>query len=180
MAAQTDHRQDLQQDPRQDRRQDTIDELGSMGIAVGAVWAAVVAISVLAPDMVSGSEQQHMPVAAFGTWLWGIVATYAVLGSWAALRRSPHRRHLHRPLAIGVAGVWGVAAVVSIFGPVMETGSDPTRIPLAALLAPIAATVLTAVVRAGVDIVGRVLDDDGVGVVVGGADRSVSAPSPAA
>jgi hypothetical protein len=167
---------------QRDHRQDNIDELGSMGLAVGAVWVAVVAISVLAPDMVSGSEQQHMPVAAFGTWLWGIVATFAVLGSWAALRRSPHRRHLHRPLAVGVAGVWFVAAAVSIFGPVMETGSDPTRIPLAALLAPIAATVLTAVVRAGVDIVGRVLDEDGAGAGAGAGaggagagDRSVSA-----
>lgn len=135
------------------------EELASIGVAVGAIWVAVLAISVLAPDMVTGSEQQHMPVAAFGTWLWGIAGTWAALGSLAALRRSSTRWHLHQPLALGVAGVWAVAAAASVFGPVFETGSDPTRLPLVALVAPIAATVLTAVVRAGVELVAALFDD---------------------
>ena len=42
-----------------------------------------------------------------------------------------------------VAAVWIVAALVAIFGPEMVTGSDPTRLPIAALLSPVAATVLT-------------------------------------
>ena len=46
--------------------------------ALGVVWAAVVAISVLSPDLVSGSEQEHLPVVAFGTWIWGMVAS----GAW--------------------------------------------------------------------------------------------------
>jgi hypothetical protein len=130
-----------------------------MGVAVGAIWLAVLAISLLAPDMVSGSEQQHMPVAAFGTWLWGIAGTWAALGSLAALRRSSRRRHLHQPLALGVAGIWTVAAAVSVFGPVVETGSDPTRLPLAAMVAPVAATVLTGLLRAATDLVASLLDD---------------------
>jgi hypothetical protein len=134
------------------------EELGSMSMAIGAIWVSVLAISVLSPDMVSGSEQQHMPVAAFGTWLWGLLATWAVLGAWGSLRRSPHRRHLHRPLSIAVATTWFVAAGVSVFGPVVETGSDPTRLPFAAMLAPIAATMLTAVARVGIDAVGRLVD----------------------
>lgn len=134
-----------------------------MGIAVAGIWTSVLAISLLAPDMVSGSEQQHMPVAAFGTWLWGIVATWAVLGAWGSLRRSG-ARHLHRLLGVGVAGVWLVAAAVSVLGPVVETGSDPTRIPVAALVAPIVATVLTALVRAGLDLVAGILAEDGAAV----------------
>jgi hypothetical protein len=132
-----------------------------MGVAVGAIWLAVLAISLLAPDMVSGSEQQHMPVAAFGTWLWGIAGTWAALGSLAALRRSSRGRHLHQPLALGVAGIWTVAAAVSVFGPVVETGSDPTRLPLAAMVAPLAATVLTGVLRAAIDLVANLIDDAG-------------------
>src|SRR4029453_525923 len=42
------------------------------------VWVAVTLISLLAPDMVTGSEQQHLAVAAFGTWVWGLVAPGAV------------------------------------------------------------------------------------------------------
>lgn len=124
-----------------------------MGVAVGGIWASVLAISLLAPDMVTGSEQQHMPVAAFGTWMWGIAGTFAALGALAALRRgSPRRRHLHQPLALGVAVIWCVAAAVSIFSPVVETGSDPTRLPMAAFVAPVVATVLTAVVRGAVGV----------------------------
>ena len=33
------------------------------------IWTAVVLISVLAPDLVSGSEHEHLPIAAFATWL---------------------------------------------------------------------------------------------------------------
>ncbi|HEX8803761.1 MAG TPA: hypothetical protein VF743_06200 [Acidimicrobiales bacterium] len=128
-------------------------ELESLGLAVGSIWVAVAAISVLSPDLVSGSEQQHLPVAAFGTWLWGAISTVVVLSSWASLRRDPERRHLHRALAVGVAAVWGVATLVSIFAPVMVTGTDPTRLPLAALIAPVVATALTMVVRVGLDLV---------------------------
>ena len=55
-----------------------------MLIAVGGIWTAVAAISLLSPDMVSGSEQQHMPVAAFATWVWGAVATYGLTRYWVA------------------------------------------------------------------------------------------------
>lgn len=123
-----------------------------MVVAVGGIWAAVLAISLLAPDMVTGSEQQHMPVAAFGTWMWGIAGTFAALGALAALRRSPRRRHLHQPLALGVAAIWCVAAAVAIFSPVVETGSDPTRLPMAAFVAPVVAAVLTALVRGAVGV----------------------------
>jgi membrane associated rhomboid family serine protease len=150
-------------------RTDHSSELDSLTLSLGTIWTAVVVISALSPDMVSGSEQQHMPVAAFSTWIWGLVASFAVLSSWAALRRTPGRRHLHRPVAVGVATVWAVAAVVSVFAPVMVTGSDPTRLPLAAFVAPVAATVLTLVVRAVVEAVATVVDDDRGRAVAPGA-----------
>lgn len=110
--------------------------MSAPAVALGAIWTAVVAISVFAPDLVSGSEQQHLPVAAFGTWIWGAVSTFIVLG--ALLRGDAGW------VAYAVAGVWLVAAVVSIATPSMVTGSDPTQLPIASLVAPVAATVLTA------------------------------------
>lgn len=135
-------------------------ELDSMFIAVGGIWAAVLAISLLSPDMVSGSEQQRMPIAAFSTWIWGLVATAFVFSFWTRMRGLPHRAELHRPLALGVALVWGAAALVSVLSPEMVTGSDPTRIPVASFVAPVAATVLTFLARAAVELVGSVIDED--------------------
>jgi len=41
-------------------------------------------------------------------------------------------------------GLWLAVATISIFAPTMVTGSDPTSIPIAAILAPIAGTLATA------------------------------------
>lgn len=132
----------------------------SIAIALGGIWTAVLAISLLAPDMVSGSEQQHLPVAAFTTWIWGTVTTMAVLSFCVGAQHVPGRLEMLRPVSIGVAAVWLVAAAVSVLGPEMVTGSDPTRIPVCAFLAPIAATVLTALIRTAADLVGQTFDDD--------------------
>jgi hypothetical protein len=59
---------------------------------IGGIWVAVGLISLLAPDMVTGSEQQHMPVAAFSTWLWGLIATGTYLWGMGRLRGRAERR----------------------------------------------------------------------------------------
>jgi hypothetical protein len=41
-------------------------------------------------------------------------------------------------------GIWALATILAITLPVMVTGTDPTRIPFAALFAPPAAAMLTA------------------------------------
>ncbi|HEY8525389.1 MAG TPA: hypothetical protein VIL48_10520 [Acidimicrobiales bacterium] len=110
---------------------------------LGAVWVAVALTSALAPDMVTGSEQQHMPVAAFGTWLWGLAATAVFLWSMGRLRGSAERRPVWTGTAAATAAVWLAATVVSVATPVVETGSDPTRLPVGAMVAPVAALVLT-------------------------------------
>jgi hypothetical protein len=112
-------------------------------IGIGGIWVAVLLVSLLAPDMVSGSEQEHLPVAAFTTWFWGGVGT--VLFLWAAgrLRGDAGWQPIWIGLSVATLGVWAVAATLGITLPVMETGTDPTRIPLAAILAPGAAAMLT-------------------------------------
>ncbi len=110
---------------------------------ITGIWVAVALISILAPDMVSGSEQEHLPLAAFTAWLWGLVATVAFLWATGKLRGAAERRPIWIGLTTATLAVWLVATILSITLPVVETGSDPTRLPLGAVLAPLAAAVLT-------------------------------------
>ena len=73
-----------------DRRATTADLSWMLwtAIGIGAIWIAVLLISLLAPNMVSGSEQQHLPVASFVTWFWGGIGTLVLLGAMGRLRGS--------------------------------------------------------------------------------------------
>lgn len=51
-------------------------------------------------------------------------------------------------LSIVTLGVWGLATILAIATPVVETGSDPTQIPLGAVVGPVAAAMLTAIAGA--------------------------------
>ena len=130
----------------EDRRAATADLSWMLwtAIGVGGIWVAVLLISLLAPDFVSGSEQQHLPMAAFTTWFWGGIGTLVFLWAMGRLRGSA----MWRPTWIGLSavtlGIWAVATVLAITLPVFETGSDPTQIPFAAFFAPVAAVMLTA------------------------------------
>ena len=119
---------------------------------IAGIWVAVALTSLLAPDMVSGSEQEHHPVAAFSTWVWGLVATGAFLLANGKLRGDASRRPIWVGLAAATLTVWLVATILSLALPVFETGSDPTRVPIGAIVAPVAAALLTglACVTAGV------------------------------
>jgi hypothetical protein len=119
---------------------------------IAGIWVAVALISIFAPDMVSGSEQQHLPVAALGSWFWGLIATGAFIWGMGRLRGSAARKAIWTGLTAATLIVWLVATIASIALPVVETGSDPTRLPIGAMVAPVAATVLTALagITAGV------------------------------
>ena len=108
-----------------------------------AIWVAVTLISLFAPDMVSGSEQQHLPVAAFGAWFWGLAATGALVWGMGRLRGNAARQPFWVGLASATIVIWGVATVLSITLPVYVTGSDPTRLPIGAMVSPVAAALLT-------------------------------------
>ena len=110
---------------------------------VAAIWTGVIAICLAAPDLVSGSEHERLPLAAFLTWIWGLVATIGLLWGMAKLRGSARREGLWIGLAIGVAVIWGLALVLSVAMPAWETGTDPTVLPVWALVAPMAASLLT-------------------------------------
>ena len=110
--------------------------LTSVTTPVSAIWVATTVIAVFAPDMVTGSEHEHLPVAGITVWLWAAVATaYTVL----AVRRTP----ASAVLVVGVSLVWAAVAVAAVAAPVMVTGSDPTRIPMAVLIGPVVGALTT-------------------------------------
>jgi hypothetical protein len=136
--------------PSEGRRTTTADLSWMLwtAIGIGGIWVAVLLISLLAPDLVSGSQQEHLPVAAFTTWFWGGIGTLVLL--WAIGRLRSHARW--QPIWIGLSvvtlGIWAVATILAITLPEMVTGTDPTRIPFAAFFAPLAAAMLTALAGA--------------------------------
>jgi fatty acid desaturase len=134
----------------QERRTATADGSWMLwtAIGIGGIWVAVVLISLLSPDMVSGSEQEHQKVAAFVTWFWGGVGTLVFLWAMGRLRGDA----MWRPTWIGLSsvtlGIWALATIIAIALPVVETGSDPTQIPVGAVVGPVAAAMLTAIAGA--------------------------------
>jgi hypothetical protein len=132
--------------PSEGRRTTTADLSWMLwtAIGIGGIWIAVLLISLLAPDLVSGSEQQHLPVAAFATGFWGGIGTLVFLWAMGRLRGRAMWRPTWTGLSVVTLGIWAVATILAITLPVMVTGTDPTRIPFAALFAPPAAAMLTA------------------------------------
>jgi hypothetical protein len=117
-------------------------------IGISGIWVAVLLISLFAPDLVSGSEQDHLPVAAFTAWFWGGVGTLVLLLAMSRLRGRASWQPIWVGLSVATLGIWAVASILAITLPVMETGTDPTRIPFAAIFAPVAAAMLTALAGA--------------------------------
>ncbi len=112
---------------------------------VASIWTAVALMSVFSPDMIHGSEQQRLPIAALSTWLWGFGASVAAFVAMARLRGPLDRRPLWMFLFGATVAFWSAATLISVFGPTIDTGSDPTTIPMAALIAPIVAMLATVV-----------------------------------
>lgn len=109
-------------------------------VAIAAVWVSVILTSILTPDMVTGSQQESLKVAAAINWLWGSLATMALL---RALKFQSGPPGAWMTIGLGTVVIWTAVAAVSIWAPVFVTGSDPTQLPLAAIIAPIAGLLLT-------------------------------------
>ena len=57
-------------------------------LGIGGIWVAVLLVSFSAPDLVSGSQHEHLPVAAFTTWFWGGIGTLVFLRAMSRPRGS--------------------------------------------------------------------------------------------
>jgi hypothetical protein len=146
-------------------------------IGIGGIWVAVLLLSLLAPDLVSGSEQDHLPVAAFTTWFWGGLGTLVFLWATGRLRGNARWQPIWIGLSVVTLGIWAVATTLGITLPVMETGTDPARIPFAAIFAPVAAAMLTALAGAVANVFRQGLRDGHLGPPAGVASTEASARS---
>lgn len=115
------------------------------GIAVGVIWLAIAAASIWSPDLITGTEQEHIPLAAIIDWFYAALATGLVLMAFGR-RSAGASRSLWLGFTVAIGGIWFVVAVASIFAPSIETGTDPTTLPIAALASPIAGVIATAFV----------------------------------
>ncbi len=110
-------------------------------VAVAAIWIAVVVTSFAAPDFVSGSQQEHIKFSAMINWLWGALTTMSLARLARSRRNAPDSSWV--TIGVGTVFIWLAVTLASAFGPSLETGSDPTVIPIPALIAPIAGMLLT-------------------------------------
>lgn len=110
--------------------------LESPTTGLAAIWLSAGLVSVFAPDMVTGSQHEHLPIAALTVWVWAAVATgYLLMGTREGRSSSP--------LVAGTSLVWLAVLVATVFAPVLVTGTDPTRVPIAVFVAPVAGAIAT-------------------------------------
>ena len=109
-------------------------------VALIAIWASITLAAIFAPDLVTGTTQEHFPLALVVGALAGLVATGYVLRAAIRGLGSATRGMIYALLNVAI---WAAVAVIAIYVPEMVTGTDPTRLPLAAIIAPIAGAILT-------------------------------------
>ena len=114
------------------------------GIALVAIWVSATLAALYAPDMVTGSNQEHLQLAMFLVWPLAAVATGMVLLAAGVSRREVQAAGPWAMYALLTSIAWAASAVASVFVSPMVTGTDPTTIPIAALLAPLFAVLVTA------------------------------------
>ena len=125
------------------------------GIAIACIGISGVLGSIFTPDLVStagatvGYVHQHTPLAAYMGWVFDVIAIAMVLPTaLQGIRRKVTDRAPWTMLGLGAGGIWLAVMFVSIFAPVMVTGTAPwiTEVPLASILSVIAGLLLTGLV----------------------------------
>ncbi len=103
------------------------DRFPMVSLAVVAVWIAVGAMSLFSPDLITGSEHEHLPLVAMTVWFWAAIATGFVVMTGASGREPGDGRW--RGFALVIAAIWAVVAVASILHPDDRHRLRPDRGP---------------------------------------------------
>jgi len=142
----------METEPRRVARPDLSFAYLMTGIAIGCIVVSGILGSIFTPDLVStsgaaaGYIHQHIPLAAYMGWVFDVIAIAMVLpAAMRGIRAKVTDRVPWSMLGLGVAGIWLAVMFISIFTPVMVTGTAPwiTEVPLASILSVIAGLVLT-------------------------------------
>jgi Short C-terminal domain len=138
--------------PKQIARPDLSFAYLMTGIAIGCIVVSGVLGSIFTPDLVStsgaavGYIHQHTPLAAYMGWIFDVIAIAMVLPTaMQGIRAKVTDRVPWTMLGLGVGAIWLAVLFISIFAPVMVTGTAPwiTEVPLASILSVIAGLLLT-------------------------------------
>ena len=113
-------------------------------VALVAIWAAVVVASIFSPDLVTGSNHEHLTIAAFIGLPLAVAATGMVLLAAGVSHRTDAMPGAWVVFGLVMVLAWGTVLLTSLFAPSMVTGTDPTTIPVPAIIGPIFAVLVTA------------------------------------
>lgn len=113
--------------------------------SIVAIWVTVLIMSLGSPNLEFGSDPVVIDIGIIMDWFWGLVGSVGVLR--LTLFRRPTEAGWGQdtawPWVFGVvSALWLAAAVAAVSLPVFELGDDIV-IPVAAVVAPIAAAMLT-------------------------------------
>jgi hypothetical protein len=114
-----------------------------VGLSIAAIWLASLAAILWSPDLISGSMHEHIAIAALTDWFYAAIATGLVLMAFGRRSRGA-TRSLWMGFTVAIAAIWFAVAIASIYAPSFVTGTDPTTVPIAVFVAPIAGTIATA------------------------------------
>ena len=114
-------------------------------LTILAIWVTVLMMSMGSPNLEFGSDPIVINVGVIMDWFWGLVGTVGVLR--LTMFRRPSEAGWGQdnawPWVFGVvAALWLAAAVAAVSLPVFEVGDD-IIVPVAAIVAPVAAAMLT-------------------------------------
>jgi hypothetical protein len=112
-------------------------------VALVGIWVSVALMGIFAPDLVTGSEQDHFSLALVVGVLAGLAATRSVVKAFSLIGRASS---VWVAYVAAVVVIWTGVALASIFLPVNVTGADPTQFPVAAVVAPIGGAILTGLI----------------------------------
>lgn len=114
--------------------------------ALVGIWASVGLISAYAPDLINIADDEHVPFSPLLASIGGAIATVFVWNSLVRKTRSAGHEAVGRAapvIALFIVVIWAAIAGISISAPLVLTGTDATRFPLAAMLAIVVGTAVT-------------------------------------
>lgn len=100
------------------------------GTAVGLIIVSGVLGSIFAPDMVTGSEHEHLHIAAFTGWIFNVIAIgLVVTAAMQGIRSHVTDKAPWTMLGGGVSAIWLAVMFVVIFAPSGSKAPIPQRSP---------------------------------------------------
>ena len=115
-------------------------------VALACICVSGVLGSIFSPSLVTGAQQQQLPIGAFIGWIFDAIAISMVVGAAIkGIRAEVANRAPWIVLGLGVGAIWLAVMFAAIFAPVWVTGTDPTRIPIWAGLSVITGLIATGI-----------------------------------